>query len=143
MKKLHLDIAIYISASLLAVGVFLPITSLSVIGDVTYNRIAEFESYIVVACAIATCVLLGIDKVKLIIIPVIGIWVTLLFPAIQNALKSDEGGFLSKTVNKASGAMQDFAADLFLNVTDFSWGGFVFLLALIVLTISAVLRWLK
>ena len=51
MSNKHIEIGIYISTTLLAVGVFLPLTSLPVIGDVSYNRVAEVESYIVVATA--------------------------------------------------------------------------------------------
>jgi len=35
--------------------------------------------------------------------------------------------------------MADFTADLFLNITDFHWGGLVFLLALLAFTLSSVL----
>tara|TARA_E500000331_G_scaffold354538_1_gene407745 strand:+ start:482 stop:703 length:222 start_codon:yes stop_codon:yes gene_type:complete len=58
MSNKHIEIGIYISATLLAVGVFLPLTSLPVIGDVSYNRVAEVESYIVVAAALSATVLI-------------------------------------------------------------------------------------
>ncbi len=38
-----INIAIYVTAALLAVSVFLPITSLPVIGDVSYNRVADID----------------------------------------------------------------------------------------------------
>ncbi len=39
--------------------------------------------------------------------------------------------------------MQDFAADLFLNVAEFSWGGFVLLVGLLAFTVTCILRSFK
>ena len=143
MSDKNLNIALYVFAVLLGVSVFLPLTSLPIVGDVSYNRIADIESYIVVALCIAAIGLVFTNMKKFIIFPAIGVWVTLLFPAIKGMFESDDGGFLSKATDKASGVMQDFAADLFMNVTDFSWGGFVFLLALLGFTVVSVLRSIK
>ncbi|MBT4161706.1 MAG: hypothetical protein HOC70_14290 [Gammaproteobacteria bacterium] len=138
-----IDIAIYATAALLAVSVFLPITSLPVIGDVSYNRVADIESYLVILFCVSAPILLFLDKAKFVVASAAGVWLTLLFPAIRDLFKSDDGGFLSKAVDKASGAMQDFAADLFLNIADFSWGGYVFLIALLGFTAACIIRAFK
>ncbi len=143
MTKKNIELAIYISAILLAVGVFLPLTKLPIYGSVTYNKIASFESYLVILFAIVGPVLLLMGKVRELKFASIGIWVTLFFPTIKGLFKSDSGGFFSRVGDKASSVMQEFAGDLFLNIFEFSWGGFIFILALLVYTASTILRSLK
>jgi hypothetical protein len=60
-------------------------------------------------------------------------------PRIKQLLKSDEG-FFSQATGQANRIMQEFSADLFMNVTEFSWGGYVFLAALASFTITCTLR---
>ena len=143
MKKMNLDMWIYLSATLLAVGVFLPLTTMAVIGDVSYNRIAELESYIVILFAVSAPVFIFIKQPKFVLASAAGVWITLLLPALKSLFKSSDTSTLGKLSAKASGAMQDFAADLFLNVFEFSWGGYLFLLGLIVFTVACVLRGMK
>ena len=143
MKKQNLEMMIYISAVMLAVGVFLPLTTMAVIGDVSYNRIAELESYLVILLAISAPVFLFIKQPKYILVSAIGVWVTLLFPAIKGLFQSTDSSTLGKLSAKASGAMQDFAAEMFLNIFKFSWGGYIFLLGLLLFTAACVMRSMK
>ena len=141
MKKNKLNIAIYLSAILLMVGVFLPLANLPIYGDITYNRIAEIESYLVIFFTLSAPVLLFLGKPKLVLLSPISVWAVLLFPALKNIFKAEEErGFFAELGDKATSVMQDFAADLFLNITDFSWGGYVFLLGLVVFTFSCCVR---
>jgi hypothetical protein len=50
---------------------------------------------------------------------------------------------LGQLSNKASAAMQDFAAEFFFNVFEFSWGGYVFLLGLILFTATGLMKGLR
>ena len=143
MTRAKIKNRIYVSAVLVAIGVFLPLTSLPVYGDVTYNGVAEFESYVVVALAILGPLLIVLNRAKLILVSSGGIWLTLLFPSIQEFLAPEGSSFLGDFANSAASVMQDFAADLFLNIAEFSWGGFVFLLGLLVYTMMTVLLFLK
>ncbi len=144
LRNNKLNNAIYISAILLIAGVFLPLASLPVYGDITYNRIAEVESYLVILFAITAPILLIISKPKLLFISPTGVWVVLLFPAIKSIFKTEEQrGFFGELADKATSVMQDFAADLFMNITDFSWGGYVFLLGLVIFTVSCLVRSVK
>ncbi len=143
MKKQTLDMLIYVSAVMLAVGVFLPLTSLAVIGDVSYNRIAQLESYIVILFAVSAPAFVFIKQTKFTLGSVIGVWITLLLPAIQSLLKSPDNSALGKLTSKAAGKMQEYAADLFLNVFDFSWGGYIFLAGLLLFTYAGIMRALK
>jgi hypothetical protein len=134
---------LYVSAVMLAVGVFLPITSMAVVGDVSYNRIAEIESYIVILLAISGPAFLFIKQHKFILASVIGVWVTLLFPALEGLFQKTDTSLMGKISSKASGAMQEFASELFLNVFQFSWGGYIFLIGLLLFTAVGILRSMK
>ena len=143
MTKKNLELAVYISAAMLAIGVFLPLTALPVYGEVSYNKISSIESYLVVLLALSGPTLIFLDKIKLLKFPPIGVWLVLLFPAIKSLFKSGDSSFFGKAVSEASSVMQEFAGNLFLNIFDFSWGGFVFLIGLIVFSISSVIRSVK
>jgi hypothetical protein len=96
-----------------------------------------------VALAILGPLLIVLNRAKLILVSSGGIWLTLLFPSIQEFLAPEGSSFLGDLANSAASVMQDFAADLFLNIAEFSWGGFVFLLGLLVYTMMTVLLFLK
>ncbi len=134
---------LYASAMLLVVGVFLPLTTFAIIGDVSYNRVAEMESYVVILFAISAPALLFIKQQKLIFASIMGVWITLLLPAIQSLVKPEDSSMLGKLSSKASGVMQEYATNWFLNIFEFSWGGFVFLAGLILFTITGIMRALK
>lgn len=139
----NLELSVYISAALLAIGVFLPITELPIYGEVSYNDIAPFESYLVILLALSAASLLFKNKIALLRFAPIGVWLVLLFPAIKGLFESDDSGFFGEIGNDIASVMQDFAGDLFLNIAEFSWGGFVFLIGLLVFTASSVMRSVK
>ena len=139
MNNKQLDVWVYLTGILVAFSVWLPLASLPVIGEVSYHLIAEREANIVIAFCLLTPVLLLLGKSRLVILPLTCMWITLIFPAIKQFIKSDEG-FLSQTTGQANRIMQEFSTDLFIHVTEFSWGGYVFLSALVGFTITCVLR---
>ena len=124
-------------------SVFLPLARLPVVGDVSYHRIAELESYLVVLFSLTATILLFTGRTRYLFVSVVGVWGTLLYPALEKIARPAQEGFLAGVKDKAAGMMRDFAADLFLNVVEFSWGGYIFLLALVSLTLSAVFRSFK
>ena len=83
-----------LGALLFIVGVFLPLASLPVVGDISYYRL-------------------------------------------------DSGGMLGDIVGKATDPLKNFAADLFMNINEFSWGGFVFIIGLLIMTIGAFMTTMK
>ena len=83
MDNKKLELGVYISAVLLAAGVFLPLTELPVYGNVTYNKIAPVESYLVILFAVVGVTLLFLGRNKELKFTPLGIWLTLLFPAIK------------------------------------------------------------
>lgn len=144
MSKANLQLAIYISAIMLTVGVFSPLASIPVYGEITYYKIDVISSYIIIVCALLAPVVIIIDRGKLAALSSCGIWLTLLYPAIKDKLiQKDEVGFLDKLVDKAKDPLQDFAIDLFLNITEFMWGGYMFVTGLCLFTFSSVLLLFK
>jgi hypothetical protein len=139
MNNKKLDVWVYLTGILVAFSVLLPITSLPVMGEVSYLQVAEREANIIIAFCLVNPLFLLLGKSRLVILPLTGVWVALLFPAIKQLLKRDEGVF-SQATGQVNRITQEFAADLFMNVTEFSWGGYVFLVALVGFTITCVLR---
>ncbi|MBU0689718.1 MAG: hypothetical protein KJ850_00975 [Gammaproteobacteria bacterium] len=146
MKKFKFDLsmAVYISALMLALGVFLPLTNIPIYGDVSYHRIAKIEAYLVVVFALAAPVMLFLNQTKRLFFAPLGIWIVLLFPALKSALtpKGSKGMF-SGITDGASSVMGEFAARLFLNIANFEWGGLIFIAGLLVFTVACVLKALK
>ncbi|MBA3023070.1 MAG: hypothetical protein KKG03_02390 [Gammaproteobacteria bacterium] len=142
--RADLDLALYVSSAMLAVGVFLPLTSIPVYGDVSYHRIAQIEAYLVVIFALAAPVMLYLGQTKRLFFAPVGVWIVLLFPAIKSALTPKGGrNMFSGITDSASGMMGEFAARLFLNITEFKWGGLIFIAGLLIFTAACVLKALK
>lgn len=132
----------YLGALLLILGVFLPLASIPIVGDISYYRVASTEAIIVVLLAISAPVLIMQNKAALTFISALGVWLTLLWPALKNIFSgggSDDGDMLGKLTKQAADPLADFAAELFSHIDSFSWGGFIFLIGLLTLTIGCVL----
>lgn len=142
MKK-HLKTVITASAVLLSISVFLPLTRFAIVGDVSYNRIANIESYLVILFALSAPAFLYLKQARLLSISLAGVWLTLLFPALKGLFKSTDNSLVGQLSAKANQAMQDFAAELFFNVFEFSWGGYIFVVALLCFTAANLIKFLK
>ncbi len=138
MQNPILTLIIILSASAIAVGVFLPLTELPVYGEVNYNSIAEIESYIVILCALSAPVFIFMGMKRLSIFSAVGVWATLLFPTIEHMWHKEQGTMVEKMMAEATGPMAEFAVDFFVNITEFSWGGYVFLVACVIFTLSCL-----
>jgi hypothetical protein len=143
MTKPKLQLAIYLSALLLAISVFLPLTSFPVYGEVSYYRIARVESYLVVALALVAPALILVGRERFSVFCLAGVWLVLLFPTLQDMLSAHNNNALQQLGDGVTSAMADFSADLFLNIAEFHWGGFAFLTALLVFTVASTLYQVK
>ena len=144
MSRRKLQVLVFLTSLLVVAGVFLPLASIPVYGDITYNRIASVESYLVILMGIFVMVLLILGKTRTLILPVIGIWIILLYPAIKAQLqKRQDAGMFDKMISMATDPLQDFAENLILNITEFNWGGYMFLASLLILSISSSMLFVK
>ena len=138
MTRHKLQLLIYLSALLLSVSVFLPLTSFPIYGEVSYYRVAQLESWLVIFFALSSPGLILAGKGQWNLFSLLSIWSVLLFPAIREALQSTNSATLGRFGNEVSAAMSDFSTNLFLNMADFHWGGYVFLVALVLFTSSSI-----
>ena len=139
MNRNMLQVAIYLSALGLSAGMFLPLTSFPVYGEVSYYRIAPVEAVLVVVLALAApaLILAGLGRVS--IVSPVGVWLVLLFPAIEDVLRERNSNALQQLGDGVTSAMTDFSTDLFMNIAEFHWGGLVFLVSLLVFTLTGLL----
>ncbi len=108
----------YLSSVAVAVGVFLPLTSVPAYGGVSYNDIAEVESYLVIAAALSLPALILMGWKRLSVFSAASVWIVLLLPAIkQYAASTGRNGFMDQVLQKVSGPLQDISSDLFINIT--------------------------
>jgi hypothetical protein len=143
MTRYKLQLLIYLSALLLSVSVFLPLTSVPIEGQVSYYRVAQLESWLVIGFALSSPGLILAGKEKWNILSLLGVWSVLLFPAAKDALQSSNASTPERIGNDVSAAMSDFSTNLFLNMADFHWGGFVFFAALILFTSGSIRYFFK
>lgn len=124
---------------LLAVGVFLPMVNIGGLGTVSYADATDPEVYLLVVAALASSGMIAASKQRLAIVPMLISWLVLLWPMLKNVGGGNEdGGLLGKVARTVSDPLQELAGRLFSNVFDFEWGGYVFLLGLVLLTIGSV-----
>ena len=138
------NMALYVSSVMLAFGVFLPLTNIPIYGEVSYHRIAKFEAYLVVMFALAAPLMSLLKQDRRLFIAPLGVWAVLLFPAIKSVLTpKGSRNMFSGITDSASRVMGEFAARLFLNITEFKWGGLVFIAGLLLFSVVCVLKTLK
>lgn len=137
--KYKLQVLIYLSSLMLAAGLFLPLTSFPVYGVASYYRIAEIESWMIIAFTLIAPGLILAGKEKWSILSVLGVWGVLLYPAIRHHFQSSNDTVLNRMGSELTSAMVDFSADLFFNIAEFHWGGFVLLTGLLVFTSAGIL----
>ena len=140
--KHRLQLVIYLSSLLLAAGLFLPLTSFPVYGEVSYYRIAQIESWLIIGFALGTPALILAGKEKWGILTVFCVWGVLLYPKAREIHEASSRTVLRRLGNELSSAMVEFSADFFLNIARFHWGGLMLVFALLAFTLSSIYyRW--
>ena len=84
MSHRTINLLMYLAAVSLAVSMFLPLAELPVLGRISYYGIAEVETYVIIAMTMIVPFLIIAGRERLCLIPAIAIWVTLLWPALEN-----------------------------------------------------------
>ncbi|WP_417463929.1 hypothetical protein, partial [Kordiimonas sp.] len=91
--------------------------------------------------AVAVIVLLA-GKAKFALPAAVGAWLLLLWPVLKNMGGGDEGGLVGDikdmVSNPAQKAAEQLTEKLFTNVLDLEWGGFAFLIGMLLMLISSV-----
>ncbi len=135
-------------AILITIGAFAPMIALSRLGTVSYAD-ASNGVYLLLLAAIAAAALIVVKLEKFSPYAVLATWVILLWPVLKNigsGGQKDDGGLLGK-IGKATKTVTDPLTDVtarfFTNITNFEWGGYVFLIGLIALTAGGVMLFLE
>lgn len=128
----------YIGSVLFIAGAFMPLASLPVIGDISYYRADNMLAVVAVAFAASVPLLIMLKLDRLSIFGAMGAWLTLLWPILKNMGGSNDNNFFDDLVDQASDPLQRFASELFSNIDSFSWGGYVFLCGLGLLTLGSI-----
>ncbi len=128
-----------IGAIMVAVGAFAPMVEVARLGAVSYADASGNEVYMLIAASLAAAGLIVAGKKQFSIFAVLFTWVILLWPMLKHfGSGSDDGGLLGKVTKTVTDPLKDLTGRLFSNVFNLEWGGYVFLLGLILLTVGGV-----
>lgn len=129
---------------LLAIGAFAPMIKLGALGTVSYADAASPEVYLLVIAGLAGSGLIAAKMQKFTLFATLAAWLVLLWPMLKNmGGGSDNGGLLGKVTKTVTDPLADLTGRLFTNVADFEWGGYAFILGLLLLTIGSIMVFLE
>ncbi|WP_262695477.1 hypothetical protein [Kordiimonas aquimaris] len=129
-------------ALMVAVGAFSPMINISGLKTVTYADAADPQVYVLVILALVAGGLIFAGKQSLSMFAALGAWIVLLWPVLKNIGPEEDGGLLGKVTDAAADPLQTVAQKLFSNVLNFEWGGYVFLIGMLLVLIGSVMLFL-
>lgn len=135
-----------IGAILAIIGLFSPMLDIGGMGTVAYADVAETDAYMIAALAAIAVIVLFLGKTKLALPAALGAWIVLLWPLLKNMGGEDEGimGSVKDMVsNPAQKMAEEVTEKLFTNVLDLEWGGFAFLIGMLLMLICSVAMFAK
>jgi len=130
-----------VGAILAIIGLFSPMLDIGGMGTVAYADVAETDAYMIAALAATAVIVLLLGKTRLALPAALGAWIVLLWPILKNMGGEDEGimGSVKDMVsNPAQKVAEEMTEKLFTNVLDLQWGGFAFLIGMLLMLISSV-----
>lgn len=131
-----------IGAILAIVGIYSPTLDIGGLGTVSYADVAETDAYIITALAAVAVIVLLAGKAKFALPAAVGAWLLLLWPVLKNMGGGDDGGLVGDikdmVSNPAQKAAEQLTEKLFTNVLDLEWGGFAFLIGMLLLLFGSV-----
>jgi hypothetical protein len=130
---------LYLSAIATAGGVFLPLISMPVYGEVTYFNVARDESWFIIGFALAAPAFMIVGPRVFPLICALGVWATLLSPMLRDELQSRKKTTLLQDIeNKFNEKIRGEAIDIFQQFTDLEWGGYALLAACAIFTVCSL-----
>lgn len=138
MTKTGVEIGIYLGAVTLAIGIFLPLAELEIVGVVNYYQVSPALAGVVLACVIVSTALMLMDRDRLILICLGGVWASFLYPLVQAQLQGPLPESRQTISEPAAEVLPQFAAEMFLRIGEFAWGGYVLLAGLACFTVSSL-----
>jgi hypothetical protein len=133
-----LKLILHISTVTIVAGVFLPLAEVPVNDEVTYNEIAVTQSYFIVAFALAGSLILLFWRRERVWLAALGIWLTLLLPAIKERLWPERRGTVEAAFDTVTGPFQNLATDFYMHLTDLRYGGVILVLGCVAFAIESL-----
>jgi hypothetical protein len=133
-----LKLILHISTVTIVAGVFLPLAEVPVNDEVTYNEIAATRSYFLVAFALAGSLILSFWRRDMVWLAALGIWLTLLLPAIKERLWPESRGTVEAAFDTVTGPFRNLATDFYMHLTDLRYGGVILVLGCAVFAIESL-----
>ena len=135
-----------IGAILAIVGIYSPTLDIGGLGTVSYADVAETDAYIITALAAVAVIVLLAGKAKFALPSAAVAWLVLLWPVLKN-MGGDDGGIVGDikdiVSDPARKAAEQLTEKLFTNVLDLEWGGFAFLIGMLLLLFGSVAVFVK
>jgi hypothetical protein len=138
MSKHKAELLVFLGAALLVIGAFTPLAKLAGV-SVSYPDLQKDSVYLLVLFALAGPLLILLKQRRLVLISAVGVWLTLLYPALQALLKPEKQSALGELVGKAAAPLKRAVGNVLLDVVNLQWGGYLFLLGLLALSVGAVM----
>lgn len=136
-----------IGAILAIVGIYSPTLDIGGLGTVSYADVAETDAYIITALAAVAVIVLLVGKAKLALPSAAAAWLVLLWPVLKNMGGGDDGGLVGDikdmVSNPAQKAAEQLTEKLFTNALDLEWGGFAFLIGMLLLLFGSLVVFVK
>ncbi len=136
------DLMVFVGAIAVMFGSMVPLIDLGVAGTVSYQDVGGTKFYLLLLAAASGIATLFVAKRNLTIFSAIGVWVIILWPMVQGMFESNDSGAFGKLAKTATDPIKNVASDLLFRVSDFSWGGYLLLIGLLVFTVGAVMTFM-
>lgn len=128
----------YVGAVMVIVGAFAPLVTLPAIGAVSYYDAANPEVFLLILFAALGPVFIIMQRTALTAVSPVGVWLVLLWPVIQGLTSERDEGLIGRATRAVTDPLETYAANLFTNVTELSWGGFVLLVGAVILAVGGI-----
>ncbi|MCG8507548.1 MAG: hypothetical protein MI755_23290 [Sphingomonadales bacterium] len=128
----------YLGGLMVVVGAFAPLVKLPAIGAVSYYDAANPEVFLLILFAALGPVFIIIQRTAPTALSPVGVWLVLLWPVIQSLTSERDEGLIGRATRTVTDPLETYAANLFTNITELSWGGFVLLVGAVILTVGGI-----
>ena len=138
--KSKVSISLIILSAGFVVSLFLPITHLRLLGDISYYRALPSQAYLLIVLCLTVIVFLRINLRRSTLIPIFGLWITLFTPFIEKYLFNSNQNLFTSISQKAGGSFKSLLTNIIFGSADLTWGGYLMLVMLTGITLLGILK---
>lgn len=139
----NISLLMFAGALMTIIGAFSPMLEVLHLKVISYADIGKPQLYLLIACALLAPALDAVRSRWGAFLAVLGVWGALCWPLIRWQLHLErERGLLGEIEKHVTDPLEEagehIAERLFLHVKDFEWGGYVFLVGIVLMTVVAL-----